>query len=51
MNITTVGIDLAKNVFNLQTVSRSKLLEVMAILPQCRVGAITACASPPTCRA
>ena len=50
MNITTVGIDLAKNVFSLhgvdahgktvlkKTVSRSKLLEVMANLPQCRVG-------------
>lgn len=50
MNITTVGIDLAKNVFSLQgvdahgktvlkkTVSRSKLLEVMANLPQCVVG-------------
>ena len=50
MNITTVGIDLAKNVFSLhgvdghgktvlkKTVSRGKLLETMANLPRCMVG-------------
>jgi len=50
MNLTTVGIDLAKNVFSLhgvdahgktvlrKTVSRARLLEVMANLPRCVVG-------------
>jgi transposase len=50
MNITTVGIDLAKNVFSVhgvdahgktvlkKTVSRTKLLECFANLPPCMVG-------------
>lgn len=50
MNITTVGIDLAKNVFSLhgvdahgkavlrKTVSRGKLLECLAQLSPCVVG-------------
>jgi len=50
MKVTTVGIDLAKNVFSVhgvdergktvlkRTVSRGKLLEFMANLPQCLVG-------------
>jgi transposase len=50
MNITTVGIDLAKNVFSLhgvdahgkvvlkKTLSRNKLLECFANLPPCLVG-------------
>ena len=48
--ITTVGIDLAKSVFSVhgvdaygkavlrKTLSRTKLLELMAQLPRCRVG-------------
>jgi transposase len=48
--ITTVGIDLAKNVFSVhgvdahgktvlrKTVSRGKLLELMAQLPRCLIG-------------
>jgi transposase len=54
MKITTVGIDLAKNVFSVhgvdergkallkRSVSRAKLMELMAGLPSCRVG-IEAC--------
>jgi transposase len=50
MNVTTVGIDLAKNVFSLhgvdaagavmlpKTVSRARLLEVIAQLPPCLIG-------------
>ncbi len=50
MTITTVGIDLAKNVFSVhgvdghgktvlrKTVGRGKLIELMAQLPRCRVG-------------
>ncbi|MFX7328977.1 IS110 family transposase, partial [Acinetobacter baumannii] len=50
MNITTIGIDLAKNSFSLhgvdqhgktvlrKTMSRSKLLAFMAQLPPCLVG-------------
>lgn len=50
MNVTTVGIDLAKNVFSVhgvdqhgkavmkKTVSRGKLLECFAKLPPCVVG-------------
>ena len=50
MNITTVGIDLAKNVFSLhgvdangkavlrKSVSRGKLLECFSQLPRCVVG-------------
>ncbi|QJD30819.1 hypothetical protein GNH96_13150 [Methylococcus geothermalis] len=50
MNITTAGIDLAKNVFRVhgvdvhdkvvlkKTVSRGKLLECLAKLPPCVVG-------------
>lgn len=50
MNVTTVGIDLAKNVFSVhgvdthgkvvlkKTVSRSKLLECFANLPPCLIG-------------
>ena len=52
--ITTVGIDLAKNVLSVhgadahgktvlrKTLSRAKLIELMAQLPACRVG-IEAC--------
>jgi transposase len=54
MQLTTVGLDIAKNVFQLygvdaqgkvrltQRVSRAKLLSVMAQLPPCRVG-VEAC--------
>lgn len=54
MNITTAGIDLAKNTFSVhgvdaqgkvvlkKTVTRSKLLETFANLPPCRV-AMEAC--------
>jgi transposase len=54
MKVTTVGIDLAKNVFSVhgvdergkallkRSVSRAKLMELMAGLPSCRVG-IEAC--------
>jgi len=50
MDITTVGIDLAKNVFSVhgvdaqgkvllkKTVSRGRLLDCFANLPPCRVG-------------
>ena len=50
MNATTMGIDLAKNVFSLhgvdghgkvilkKTISRAKLLESFANLPRCVVG-------------
>jgi transposase len=50
MNLTTIGIDLAKNTFSLhgtdvqgktvlkKTVSRGKLLEFFANLPPCTVG-------------
>lgn len=50
MNVTTVGIDLAKNVFSVhgvdahgkvvlkKTLSRSKLLECFANLPPCLIG-------------
>ena len=50
MNATTIGIDLAKNVFSLhgvdargktvlkKTVSRGKLLECFANLPACVIG-------------
>ena len=53
--ITTVGIDLAKNVFSVhgveahdkpvirKTVGRGKLLELMAQLPPCLVGAEAIC--------
>ena len=49
MNITTLGIDLAKNIFQLhgadgkgnavlkKTVTRNKLTEVIATLPKCRI--------------
>jgi len=50
MNVTTIGIDLAKNTFSVhgvdaggrervrKTLSRDKLLKFMAQLPPCRVG-------------
>lgn len=50
MNITSIGIDLAKNVFSLhgvdahgkvvlkKTVTRGKLLETFANLPPCLIG-------------
>lgn len=50
MQVTTVGIDVSKNVFQLhgvdaqgqvgltQRVSRAKVLPIMAQLPPCRVG-------------
>jgi transposase len=50
MNITTVGIDLTKNVFSVhgvdvhgkvllkKTVSRGKMLDCFAMLPPCRIG-------------
>lgn len=57
MNITTIGIDLAKNVFSLHGVdaqgkvrlkkaaSRSKLLECFVNMPPCLIG-LEACTAP-----
>ncbi len=53
MNVTTVGIDLAKNVFSVhgvdahgkpvlkKTISRGKLLECFANLPPCLIGKVS----------
>ena len=59
MNITTAGIDLAKNVFSVhgvdlhgkvvlkKTLSRGKLLECFANLPPCVVGMEACSGAPP----